>query len=293
MSSRRGITVIEVVVAIALCILVIGLGVVFLARHRENSQRVMCKHNLGKIALAIRAYHDLSAADEKARHLPPSRIADGYATWAVLIVPHLSKNHALGKWDVEQSYFAQAKEVREASLIFQFCPSRTRSSALSEKGDLDPAGNHVPGGLGDYAAVAGDGSTDWTGPHANGALVSAIGTERNGVRIVAWKSMTRMVSLQRGQSYTLLIGEKHVPVERMGDAAVGDGTLYSGQHPASFSRVVGPGFLLAATINAPFNNNFGSYHTGISHFSLADGSVRALNNERGEAVLGQMARRGD
>jgi prepilin-type processing-associated H-X9-DG protein len=253
----------------------------------------MCKNNLGKLGLAIRAYHDLSAADEKQQFFPPSRIADGYATWAVLIAPHLFKSHPLQKWDPQQSYFAQTKDVREATTIFQFCPTRVRLGSLSEIGDLDAAGNHVAGALGDYASVAGDGSTDWTGPNANGALVSAIDLERKGDRIVGWKSLTSVASLKRGQSYTLLIGEKHVPSDRMGDAAVGDGTLYSGQHPASFSRVLGVGFPLAAAIDAPFNHNFGSYHVGVCNFSMADGSVRALNNERGEAVLGHLARRGD
>ena len=178
-------------------------------------------------------------------------------------------------------------------MVFHFCPSRERTSGLSELGDLDAAGSHIAGGLGDYASVAGDGSVDWTGAKANGALVTAVDLERAGSRIVAWKSLTSRASLKRGQGYTLLIGEKHVPIDQMGDAAVGDGSFYSGQHPASYARVIGPGFPLAPALDAPFNNNFGSYHTGICQFSMADGAVRSQTNERGVDVLAHLARRGD
>jgi hypothetical protein len=84
-----------------------------------------------------------------------------------------------------------------------------------------------------------------------------------------------------------------VPLDHEGDAAFGDGSFYNGQHPASFSRVAGPGFPIAPSPNAPFNKNFGSAHNGICNFLLADSSRRALAINTSEHVLGEMARRGD
>ncbi|MSQ95118.1 MAG: DUF1559 domain-containing protein [Gemmataceae bacterium] len=286
MSPRHGITVLEVLVVLVLCILVGGLGIVMIARHRENAQREMCKNNLRVLGGAVHAYHGKPEDPNARQYFPPSRIADGYATWAVLIAPHMLSEHPLLKWDVQQSYFAQPTKVREARVIFHFCPTRTRLDTLSSVGDLDAKGVHFPGGLGDYASVAGDGAGD------NGALVDARLIHINEDRTFAWQSLTSLASLKRGQSNTLLLGEKHVPVDRMGDAAVGDGTLYSGQNLASFSRNAGPGFALAPSIDAPFNNNFGSWHSTVN-FLMADGSVRSLAPSVNEALLGQLARRGE
>lgn len=287
MAPRRGITVLEVLVVLVVLILASGIGVVMIGRLRENGQREMCKNNLRVLGMAIQAYHGKPEDPNARNFLPPARIADSYATWAVLIAPHMLNDHPLVKWDVQQSYFAQAREVREARVVFHFCPTRTRLDTLSSAGDLDAKGDHVPGGLGDYASVAGDGGED------NGALASAAAIQRQGDRIVGWQSVTSLASLKRGQSNTLLLGEKHVTADRLGDAAIGDGSLYSGQHPASYSRVAGPGFPLAPRIDTPFMNNFGSWHNGVCNFLMADGSARLMTTTVNEDLLGNLARRGD
>ena len=147
-NTRRGITVLEVLVVVVLCICVVGLGVMLLARHRENSLREQCKLNLMHMGEAFQSYHDLSAVDKKLQRLPPARIAEGYGTWAVLLAPYLTKDHPLQGWDQEQSYFKQKDEVREARSYSYFCPSRRRSDTLSTAGDVDAANKFFPGALG-------------------------------------------------------------------------------------------------------------------------------------------------
>ena len=80
-----------------------------LARHRESSQRVACINNLRVIGQAIYKYHEMTSEDEKQRYLPAARIADGYATWAVLIAPHMIAKHPLHEWDKQRSYFEQTR----------------------------------------------------------------------------------------------------------------------------------------------------------------------------------------
>src|SRR5438046_2161089 len=116
MIQRRGITVLELVVVLAVCIVAVGLGVMLLSRHRENSHQAQCRNNLRVIGKAFHAYHDASSANEASRFLPPARIADGYATWGVLLAPHLQAEHPLHEWDKQLSYFAQKKEIRESRL---------------------------------------------------------------------------------------------------------------------------------------------------------------------------------
>ena len=295
MNHRHAITRLEILVALVFGFSAVGIVVMLLARQRENGQRAQCMNNLRLIGLAVHAYHDASSGDKGLKRLPPSRLANGYATWAVLIAPYLTKESPLLEWSKQESYFAQKAEVREARRINFFCPARLRSDTLSQAGDVDSAGKLFLGGLGDYANVAGDGDADhdWTGPDANGAFILAEVLERKDGRILQWQSRTNLASLKRGESYTMIVGEKHVPADHQGDAAFGDGSFYNGQHPAGFSRVAGPGFPIAASVDSPFNRNFGSNHNGVCHFLMADTSVRPMTPATSEIVLGQMARRGD
>ena len=138
MRHRPGITWLEIVVVLVLCFFVVGIGIVLIARHRENAQREQCKNNLRHLGLAFRAYHDTSSADKGLMRLPPSRIAEGYATWAVLLpLPHLLKEHPLQQWDLRAFYYlaAKAQEVREkhasSCISVRFAPGPTRSASLA------------------------------------------------------------------------------------------------------------------------------------------------------------------
>jgi hypothetical protein len=295
MTRRHGLTRLEILVALVVALFAVGLVAMGVARVREASLREQCKNNLKLLGEAFHQYHDASSADKNLKRLPPARIADGYATWAVLLAPYLTKESPIVAWDEQASYFDQNDDARRAVLIQFICPARRRDDLVSEAGDFDKAGKHIPGAVGDYGNVAGDGDKDhdWTGPNANGALVIADVLQRKGGRIVKWESRTSFDSLTRGQSYTLLLGEKHVLPDHLGDAEFGDGSLYNGARPANFSRIAGPGYPLAKAIDEPFNNNFGSWHSGICNFLMADGTVRPLAINVSETVLGQLARRGE
>jgi len=234
---RAGLTRLEILVAVVFTLAAVGLAVMVIARTREAALREQCKNNLRMLGEAFRAYHDASSAETSLQRLPPARIADGYATWAVLLGPHLTKEHALLSWDQQLPYYQQSDETRQAPLANFLCPARRRADLLSVAGDVDRAGKLFPGAVGDYACVAGDGAKehDWTGPRANGPLVIAEVLQSKGDRILKWRSETSYASFARGQSYTLLVGEKHAMPDHLGDAEFGDGSLYNGGKPANFS----------------------------------------------------------
>ncbi len=283
MHSRRGFSLVQAIVVLVFLAVGLGVAITLISRQRENALRVQCTLSLKRHGDAIHAYHD------KSRALPPSRIADGYATWLVFVAPYMQKDSPLTRWDLERQYSAQADEVRESRMPSQFCPARRRSETLSEAGDLDTNGKHYPGGLGDYASVAGDGSKD---DGDNGAIVPAINVERQGDRVVKWKSLTGLASLSRGQEYTFLIGEKHVTPSGLGDAQRGDGAIYNGGQPANFARVAGVGFPLVPDVDLEDKTRFGSWHRGVCHFLFADTGVRAMTPATSEFVLATFARRG-
>jgi hypothetical protein len=293
--QRSAITRVEVAVIAGIAVLCFGMLAVLLARQRENGLRIQCMNNLRRLGEGVQSFY--LSTDKAAPFLPPARIADDYATWAVLVMPHLVSEDA-GKpgWDVSRSYFAQSPVARERIVPYYFCPARRRAGWLSVDGDIDPATQqHVAGAVGDYAGVAGTGDPahSWDGPNADGAIILGEVLERERDRILRWRGRTSLAAIReaRGQSETLLFGEKHVPIGQEGRAEGGDASLYNGQNPASCTRVAGPGFGLAESVTDQFNRNFGSAHMGVCQFLLGDGSARTFAVDISENLLGQMARR--
>jgi Protein of unknown function (DUF1559) len=301
--ARPGLSLLEVLVIVVLALIALGVLISFMQQSRETSRRAHCMNNLKLMGEAIFYYegtreHLLAARLKDARGpaqgtLPAARIADGYATWAVQIAPYLRGDDPLKAWDLQKPYFDQSAEARETSLPVFLCPARIRTSTLSVSGDTRPDGTNVPGAVGDYACAAGDGDPRhaWTGSDANGAIILGEVLHQEGDRILAWRSRTTLSSLKRGLSNTILLGEKHVPTGAFGQASSGDGSLYNGANPASFSRIGGPGYGLAPSPTAPFNQNFGSSHPGLCQFLMADISVRPMSNEISEEVLGKLIQR--
>jgi prepilin-type processing-associated H-X9-DG protein len=291
---RAGLTILEVLVLLVLALVAVGLLLVGLRVSRERSQRLSCAYNLKQIGEGVLVFQSARANS----FLPPSRIADRYATWTVEIAPYLPlKNHEnpLKDWDLQKSYYSQPAAVRTAPLSLYFCPARHRPTLTSTSGDVPADGRpdreHYPGALGDYACAAGDGDPahPWQ-TAANGAMVPAEVVRREGDLVLEWRGRVALETLPRGQAYTILIGEKHVPLGDFGRADQGDGSLYNGDHPASSARVGGPGHGLARSPTDPFQDNFGSYHPGICQFLYADGHVQPLADTMSEDVLGSLMR---
>jgi len=306
-SCRLGLTLLEVVLVLVLILIGVAVFLVFVQRTREAAKQAECANHLKILGEAIYYFEGTpenlrevglsprAGGPDAKQFLPAARIAEGYATWAVQIAPYLSASDPLAAWDVRKSYFDQPDDARQKIVPEFYCPARVRQSLLSESGDGRPGqADNLPGAVGDYACVSGDGDPAhlWTTDKANGPLILGEVLERKGDLILRWRSRTSLASLERGLSYTLLLGDKHVPVGEYGQAAVGDGSLYNGQNPASFSRIGGPGYGLSPSPEALFNTNFGSWHPGCCQFLRADLSVHAVANSINENVLGDLMIRG-
>lgn len=290
---RRGINRLEVVVIVLLVVLALGILVPVVGRGRGLAKQVECAEHLRRIGQGIESYHDGTKSRAGNASLPPARIDEGYATWPIVLGPYLAKDNPFAAWDLQKPYLEQPAGARETVLPIFFCPARDRTETLSQAGDVDSDGVNLAGSVGDYACSSGDGDPAfrWLGPKANGAIILGDVLEKKDDLVLRWKSRTNFGSLVRGKSYTILIGEKHVPLGQYGKVWAGDDSLYNGGNAANSSRVGGPGYGLAASMDAPFNNNFGSAHAGLCQFLHADGRVEAYSNSLDEEVLGQLIRR--
>ena len=267
---RRGFTLIELLVVIAIIAVLIGLLLPAVQRVREAAQRTQCSNNLKQIGLAIHDYHNVN------NHLPPSRLSDLHATWAVLILPYLEQENLYRQWNLPNTYYSQSDAARLTPVPSYFCP--TRRSAKSDPpasiaGDTndDPGpGPHVPGALGDYAACTGTDNCD--GADCTGAVNGAFKASYN--QYLRFLGYVNFDMIRDGLSNTIFVGEKHVQQGNFGRGPL-DCSLYNGDYWVCSTRSAGPNYLLAASRFVD-TKSFGSYHPLICQFLLGDGSVRPI-----------------
>jgi prepilin-type N-terminal cleavage/methylation domain-containing protein len=263
----RGFTLIELLVVMAIIAVLIGLLLPAVQKVREAANRTACGNNLKQLGLAVHAYHDVN------RKIPYSRI-EGYATWAVLLLPYLEQGNLYQAWRFDRTYYDQDEPVpRTAPVPVYFCPSR-RSAATppraSVSGDVPDGGgrDHTPGALADYACAAnslGYSDTGWatSNPPADGAFI----------KIQSPSQALDFNSVTDGLSNTIFLGEKHVPLGHFGEGDnFWDGSIYNGDKKGAFRA----GDVGLAQSPADAATCFGSYHPGVCQFVMGDGGVRAL-----------------
>jgi prepilin-type N-terminal cleavage/methylation domain-containing protein len=309
--SRRAFTLIELLVVIAIIGILIALLLPAVQKVREAANRAKCSNNLKQLSLACHNYHDAFGV------LPAARIArDGYATWAVLVMPYIEQDNVYKLWDITQGFSVQTAQAREAQVPIFFCPSR-RQPMLSPVSENGGDNGNVDGACGDYACCGGDGTTQnlytANGAMINGRVINPPGPGPQGVPngidqpntnppamplipIVSFTSYTSFSRIIDGTSHTLLIGEKHVRQGHFGESGDGDAAYYSGYNYDTAERVAGPNYPLARD---PFDNNsnhrdmFGGSHPGVCLFALADGHVTAISTSVDVVNLGYLANRED
>src|SRR5437016_4623189 len=95
---RFAFTLVELLVVIAIVGVLIALLVPAVQKVREAAARTTCINNLKQIGLAFHMYEH----DQK--RLPPNRISDLHASWAVLILPYLEQENVYRLWNLPNTY---------------------------------------------------------------------------------------------------------------------------------------------------------------------------------------------
>lgn len=285
MAKHRAASLVEVLVVVSILAVLLGLLLPAVQRVREAASRAACGSHLRQLALVAHAHHDAHGA------FPPARTDDdGGLSWLGVIAADLD----VRGYDATRRYYAHPAAVRERPLPLLVCPSRRRAGVSVR--DLDSRDYRVGGApadaaatrgtVSDYAAVGGDGTTPTHLEHANGVLVLAAWSYRDGV--VRWRSRTRAVDVVDGLSVTALVGEKFVPRGREGDAAANDGAATNGDPANQFAeRPLGA----AWRPGTRGGDGFALNHAGGGQFAFADGSVRLVTADADGRVLTATATR--
>src|SRR5262249_35784236 len=172
---------------------------------REAANRVKCANNLKQIGLACHDFHDTY------QFLVPAWIGnnsvdpDGWASWAVLLLPYLEQDNIYKLWDLRYTASRQAPAAYQQQLNVLHCPSRP--AFVLSIGDFATPG----GGLTDYAACFG---THADFDRSDGAIIPTHPGQPimvNGVpTFPTWRGQLALTDITDGTSNTLMFGEKHI-----------------------------------------------------------------------------------
>jgi prepilin-type N-terminal cleavage/methylation domain-containing protein len=284
--QHSGFTLIELMVVISIISVLIGLLLPAVQKAREAATRAQCQNNLHQIGLAFQMYH------MNWDNLPPTRLSDLHATWAVLIMPYIEQGNLYAQWSIPMTYYDQTDVARLTPVPTYFCPSRrsaTSPPGHSISGDQNDdigggLGPFVPGALGDYAVCTGTDNCDGCdcdGFAFNGAFRAA--QNQYGQLL----GTTSYLQITDGLSNTLFAGDKHVHIQNFGRGVL-DCSLYNGDYWMCSSRSVSPNYPLAQKPTDAVVS-FGGYHTGSCQFLFGDGGVRAISTSTDPNILALLA----
>ncbi len=121
-ARRRGLTLVELLVVMAIIAILVGLLVPAVQKTREMASRAQCQNNLKQAALAVNSYHDV------AHKFPPyasGMNGEVYGSWLIGLLPHLDQTplyEEIEGWNGGSMAIA-ANGVRDFAFPSLRCPS--------------------------------------------------------------------------------------------------------------------------------------------------------------------------
>jgi prepilin-type N-terminal cleavage/methylation domain-containing protein len=294
---RAGFTLVELLVVIAIIGILMSILLPAVQAVRESARRTRCKNNLYQIGIATTNYHDSFG------RLPPSRPADGFLTWYVLVMPFIEENSLYHRFDIQAPYAAQDPDALKVNVATFHCTSRRVDGTSIFESTGEPVG-----AVGDYVGNAGSSDDFLSGEWAlfdidvDGVMNSGYAVDNPVVagRLArAPQGRYGLNAINDGTSHTFLIGEKAINLDHVGEpGGWGDGSIYNGNEPAACMRLGGIGLPLATNQEFPAPGPgtipvFGSAHPAVVNFVFVDGHVGSIPESIDELSLRRLCSRRD
>ena len=312
----QGFTLVELLVVIAIIGVLVGLLLPAVQAAREAARRMQCSNNLKQIGLALHNYESTYKTFPPGGVTPGECCGINSAgNWALFALPFIEQLNLYNQYDFALWNDASPGRSNNPHTVPQvndfvtrqfvstyICPSDVNTQQL----ELPASGNgsnkqYAPGS---YRAVSGAGyrglawmdsnQTDAWHTANRGVLYTIGGTHHSVVRYnngansgtpAHGAGPTKIGEITDGTSNTIVVGEFHTTTQNRrrtfwaySYTSYNQSTITIGQ-PRSlipdYSRCFAIG---GAGGDNPCKRGWGSLHTGVLQFALADGSVRAIGN---------------
>ena len=296
-TARRGYTLIEVLVVIAIIGVLVSLLMPAVQIAREAARRMSCTNNLRQVAIAAHHFHDAKGQFPTGARLPVDMAgtpSGGTNLWVELL-PFFEQDNLYRKWDYNdnRNNVAGGMNAAQAQVIqILLCPSDplpARVWELTAATAASPPWSRGFYGLSSYGGNAGKRAVHSGGPPTFPRI------SRDGVFYL--DSNLRVADILDGTSNTLLFGERlhHDPqFDRLRPIVWPDATAVGGWGRWGYVANAGVMFQVTLHAAAPINYGappdadfaalenrgcaFGSRHPGGANFAFGDGSVRFVRD---------------
>ncbi|MDB5342775.1 MAG: hypothetical protein JWP89_1152 [Schlesneria sp.] len=319
---RSAFTLIELLVVIAIIAVLIALLLPAVQQAREAARRTQCKNALKQVGLAIHNFHDTRSG------FPPISLGPDRLTWYALILPYLEQAPLYNQLNLNDvttyatpntpNNIACNSDGMSAIQVYR-CPSR-RSKGKNNAGNVTS----------DYVATTWStnvGTNEFTdcsdisqsgGPATNQKQVLQSAIRNPSGNSGDYTCRTSFATLTDGSSNTAMVAEKHVTPKGLGASGgdngdnrdgpvfVNKGGSYQGPTGTDSgwgelwiagpmnNRPLAPSMTYNATnIRDAGNPNLGSWHVGVVHMLLADGSVRGVSINVDTSIITKLGNASD
>lgn len=210
-TPRRGFTLIEVLVVIAIIALLIGVLLPAVQKVREAANRIKCANNLKQIALAAQNYHGTYERFPVGARLSVNvgGVPTGGTTLWVELFPYIEQDNLYKLWDYKnnRNNVAGEKNATQAQVIkLLICPSDPLPEPVSQLETSAPPWSLGIYGLSSYGGNAGQRSSTFGDAPPYPRLT------RDGIFFLPVDSRVDssvcLAGITDGSSYTFLFGER-------------------------------------------------------------------------------------
>lgn len=286
-AQTRAFTVLELLVTFAVVGILVGLLLPALMAAREAARRAQCSNNLREIGVAIQQYH------QSAKRLPEAwiEVPDGISGygWAVGLLAFLEEanlqsniNHKLPIVAVENA------TSRNTRLPIMLCPSDISDETFELFAErklsvADTASHNVRNAPNDVRALVRLPAANYLGVFGTVEADDSFPAPPGDGSIISRRRVT-FADLERGQSHTILIGERTTAMV----PSTWLGVNFHGEDAAC--RLVGSA-ITAPNCASCDECEFASRHSGGSNFVWADGHVSMIAEDIEPTEYQRLAKR--